>query len=124
MERMLSAAPQHYTVWHAYDGEEGMTLLQTRKPDLVLLDLIMPGVDGFEMLSRKSGIADLAHIPVIVLSVTSAAEDALLRKGSRLSVDRVGGMKLPELLRCLSGLTEALTAKKELQQPQFVQDEH
>ena len=123
MERMLSAAPQHFVVWHAYDGAEGMQMMQARRPDLVLLDLIMPNVDGFEMLSRKSRIPELAQIPVIVLSVTSAAEDALLRKGSRLTVDRVGGLKLPEILRCLSGLTDALAAKQDSEKPQFAQDE-
>jgi CheY-like chemotaxis protein/anti-sigma regulatory factor (Ser/Thr protein kinase) len=123
MERMLSAAPQHFVVWHAYDGEEGLRVMQDRKPDLVLLDLIMPHVDGLEMLAAKSRIAELATIPVIVLSVTSAAEDALLRKGSSLSVNRVGGLKLPEILRCLHGLTEALTFKEESQKPKSAQNE-
>ena len=108
VERMLSIAPCHYVVRHAYDGEEGLSAMHTRRPDLILLDLIMPNVDGFEMLARKSLDPNLAKIPVIVLSVTSAAEDALLRKGSRLTVDRAGGLKLPEVLRCLGGIANAL----------------
>jgi signal transduction histidine kinase len=123
IERMLSAAPQHFVVWHAYDGEEGLQAMRAHRPDLVLLDLIMPNVDGFEMLARKAASPEMASIPVIALSVTSAAEDALLRKGSHLTVDRVGGLKLPEILRCLSGLTDALTSWQHLEQVQPAQDE-
>src|SRR4029453_4683447 len=86
--------------------------MHQQPPDLVLLDLIMPNVDGFEMLARKESSPDLADIPVILLSVTSAAEDALLRQGSRFSVERDGGLTLAEVLRCLSAVTCALSEER------------
>jgi CheY-like chemotaxis protein len=77
-------------------------------PDLLMLDLIMPVLDGFELLARKEATPQLADIPVIVLSVTSAAEDALARQGSQFSIHRPGGLRLVEVLRCLRAVSEAL----------------
>jgi len=42
----------HYEVITANSGEEGLTLIEREKPDLVLLDIMMPGIDGFETLRR------------------------------------------------------------------------
>lgn len=56
-----------YGVWRAYSGSEALLLLSGPRPDLVLLDLMLPGIGGEEVLSRlrKDGIGD---IPVIILS--------------------------------------------------------
>lgn len=51
-----------YGVFRAYSGTEALLLLQSRKPDLILLDLMLPGLNGEEILPR------LADIPVIVVS--------------------------------------------------------
>ena len=112
VERILGATPAHYFIRHAYDGEEGFRVMQEVRPDLVILDLIMPKMDGFQLLVQKSHNPTLADIPVLILSVTSAAEDALTGRGSRLTVDRAGGMTVPQVLRCLSGLAEALITEK------------
>ncbi|HDM32064.1 MAG TPA: response regulator, partial [bacterium] len=42
-----------YEVLEAVDGEEGLKKIKEIKPDLVLLDLILPGIDGFEVLAKK-----------------------------------------------------------------------
>jgi len=57
-----------FTVLTAADGEEGLRLAQAEKPDLVLLDLIMPGLQGFEVLKVLKADAATSSIPVIVLS--------------------------------------------------------
>jgi DNA-binding response OmpR family regulator len=57
-----------FTVLTAVDGEEGLRLARAEKPDLVLLDLIMPGMQGFEVLKLLKADADTSSIPVIVLS--------------------------------------------------------
>ncbi|MCL5996660.1 MAG: ATP-binding protein [Chloroflexi bacterium] len=106
VERMLGM-PGTYHVRHAYDGQEGLQAIQQQPPDLVLLDLIMPNMDGFEMLVHKNHTPALAAIPVILLSVTSAAEDALLRQGSGFSIQRTTGLRLVEVLRCLHGAVDA-----------------
>lgn len=59
----------------ALDGEEGLKLAGERRPDLILLDLILPGLDGFEVLRRLKADKQLSHIPVIVLSNLGQKED-------------------------------------------------
>ena len=43
---------EHYEIEEAIDGEEGLKKVKTSKADLVLLDLILPGIDGFEVLKK------------------------------------------------------------------------
>jgi len=52
----------------AFDGKEGLSLIKTEKPDLILLDLILPGVDGFEVLKRIKVDEEIKEIPVIILT--------------------------------------------------------
>ena len=57
-----------FTVLPAADGEEALRLARAEKPDLVLLDLIMPKLQGFEVLKALKADPTTAMIPVIVLS--------------------------------------------------------
>jgi len=66
----------------AADGEEGLKKIKEEKPDLVLLDLILPGIDGFEVLSRTKEDPVLASIPVIILSNLGQKDD--VEKGLKL----------------------------------------
>jgi DNA-binding response OmpR family regulator len=64
-----------YDVLEAIDGEEGLKKVKEEKPDLVLLDLILPGIDGFEALSQMKKEDSLARIPIIILSNLGQKED-------------------------------------------------
>ena len=64
-----------YDVVEAVDGEQGVMKIKETKPDLVLLDLILPGIDGFEVLAQKKEDPFAASIPVIVLSNLGQKED-------------------------------------------------
>src|SRR6056297_610863 len=57
-----------YDVYQAVDGEEGLEKIREEKPDLILLDLIMPGVGGFEVLEKAKDDSDIKDIPIIILS--------------------------------------------------------
>lgn len=57
-----------YEVVQAVDGEKGEVKIKEEKPDLVLLDLILPGIDGFEVLERTKKDPEVANIPIIILS--------------------------------------------------------
>jgi CheY-like chemotaxis protein len=66
----------------ARDGEEGLDFLYQRgefgdapRPDLILLDLNLPKYDGRQLLEQIKSDADLCHIPVVVLTTSSASED-------------------------------------------------
>ena len=64
-----------YDVSMAVDGEEGIKKIQGEKPDLILLDLILPGIDGFEVLERMRKDSELAKIPVVILSNLGQKEE-------------------------------------------------
>ena len=57
-----------YEVLSALDGEVGLRLAKSESPDLILLDLVLPRIDGFGVLKFLKGNADLKDIPVIVLT--------------------------------------------------------
>jgi len=78
--RKLSA--ENYEIIEAIDGEECLKKLKEAKPDLVLLDLILPGIDGFEVLSKMKDDPALASVPVIILSNLGQRED--IEKGLKL----------------------------------------
>lgn len=68
----------------AHDGEEGLNYLYRRgefadepRPDLILLDLNLPKYDGRQLLEKIKSDPDLAQIPVVVLTTSSAEEDIL-----------------------------------------------
>lgn len=77
LQKMLSAALKEagYDVITAADGEAGLAAVRSEKPDLVLLDLILPRMDGFTVLSEIKKDETTAHIPVIVLTNLESAED-------------------------------------------------
>lgn len=66
---------EEFDIAEAVDGEEGVKKIKEEKPDLVLLDLILPGIDGFEVLTRIRKDETLGEIPVIILSNLGQKED-------------------------------------------------
>ena len=64
-----------FLVARAYDGEEAMKKIFEERPDLVLLDIILPAIDGFEVLKRLREDPQTAKIPVIILTNLGAKED-------------------------------------------------
>lgn len=71
-----------YNVVEATDGEQGVKRVKEVKPDLVLLDLILPGIDGFEVLARIKSDPIIASIPVIIISNLGQREE--IEKGLKM----------------------------------------
>ena len=57
-----------YTVVVAHDGEEAIPLIKKEKPDLIVLDIVMPRKDGFQVLHELKASPDLAKIPAVIVS--------------------------------------------------------
>ena len=68
-------AKEGYQVTEAVDGEDGAKKAKEEKPDLVLLDLILPGIDGFEVLSSIKEDPTIAQVPVIIFSNLGQKDD-------------------------------------------------
>ncbi|MDO8594411.1 MAG: response regulator [bacterium] len=82
--RKLSA--QGCVLSHATEGEEALRLLEKEQPDLILLDILLPGLSGFEILTRIMANEKTKHIPVILLS--NLGQKADIEKGKSLGAVR------------------------------------
>jgi DNA-binding response OmpR family regulator len=69
----------------AVDGEEGLKLAQTNPPDLVISDIMMPKVNGLELLAALRSSPDTASLPVILLSAKAQVAD--VQRGLELGAD-------------------------------------
>ena len=74
-----------YNVVTAYSGAELFTRLEEEKPDLIILDIMMPEMDGLEVLTRLKNASETSSIPVILLTAKVQYEDVL--GGYKLGAD-------------------------------------
>jgi DNA-binding response OmpR family regulator len=74
-----------YTVLQARDGEEAFRLAREKQPDLAVLDVMMPKMDGFELTRRLRAEETTSRIPIILL--TARAQDADLQQGFDAGAD-------------------------------------
>jgi len=70
-----------YEIIIATKGKKGMQIARKEKPDLILLDILMPGIDGFEVLKRLKGNEKTENIPVIMLTAKDEDESKLKALG-------------------------------------------
>ncbi len=93
-----------FSVFTAVNGEGAMELIKKEKPDLVLLDLIMPVKSGFEVLEDLKNDNELKNIPVIILS--NLGQESDIEKGKELgAVDYLikADFKMKEVIEKIKG---------------------
>ena len=73
VEKMLKK--EGYDTIHAYNGEEALMKLENAKPDLILLDVMMPGISGWETSKKIKENPETSSIPIAMLTVKSTDED-------------------------------------------------
>ena len=66
-----------YEVLQAFVGQEGLSMAQREKPDLIILDVMMPNMDGFEVARRLSKMKETKNIPIIMLSSAAQFKDKI-----------------------------------------------
>ena len=106
LTRMIKSAPHRYTLHHAYDGAEAWEMLQRYRPDAVVLDLLMPKMDGYTLLQKMRSDPKLSDIPVIV--VTAGGTDRENTIAGQVVLTRQNSLSIGELMRYLQGGLDAL----------------
>jgi CheY-like chemotaxis protein len=104
--RMLFSADRGYKVRRASNGIQALRLLKEQNIDLVLLDLFMPEMDGFELLQRKARDPKLRDIPVILISARDPHGQPIV--SSHLTVTRRSGLTVQQLLDSIQAISTIL----------------
>jgi len=88
LARMYQTKFQHdgYQTVIAYSGQEGIDFAAKEKPDVILLDIMMPHVDGFQVLKTIKSNPEISKIPIIVLTNLGTSE-ILIKEAKRLGAD-------------------------------------
>jgi signal transduction histidine kinase/DNA-binding response OmpR family regulator len=105
--RLLESSGTSYAVRWAYDGREALSRIQERTPDVILLDLVMPGMDGLQLLGTLKADAALSQIPVVVVTATGYAHLDRNQEGDVLGLWRRQGLQTTEVIRYLQAMLEA-----------------
>ena len=101
---------ENFDVDLAFDGEVGLKKIKTQTPDLILLDLVIPGISGFEILKKVKKESKTKKIPVIIISNLGTPEE--VQKGLQLGADAylIKSNSLPDDL--LKKMREILQGEK------------
>ena len=75
-----------YTIQTAYSVKEAYAIMTKFRPDLILLDLLMPRINGFEFLNNIKADKNLMSIPIVVISAVTDAEN--IKKAIKLGADQ------------------------------------
>lgn len=113
LEALLSS--RGYNILKAYNGEDALTLVETVRPHIVLLDVMMPHMDGYEVCRRLKGKDTTRFIPVIMLTALSDIDDKI--KGIEAGADDFISkpFQRPELLARVKSLVRVKNLLEELE---------
>ena len=106
--RMLNSFGRGYRVLTASDGREALQLLAEARPDALLLDLMMPDMDGFQLLAHKRDDPALRDIPVVIISARDPMGEPVVT--NTLTLTRGGGLGMSQLLSCIEAICGSLAA--------------
>ncbi len=107
VERILQTSGDDYSVQCIHTGHNALERIKLKTPDVLLLDLTMPDMNGMLILEFMRNNAELASVPIILLSATNYAEDLLANQGSRIVVqhqNRISTAKILEYIRANSNV--------------------
>jgi signal transduction histidine kinase/CheY-like chemotaxis protein len=105
--RIIASGPHPHRVLQAQSGDRALSLMRDYRPDLIILDLVMPHLDGYQVLLEKSREEGIRDIPVIILS----SVDPLLetRAANTLLVTRKDGFTVQEFMRFIELVGDVFT---------------
>ena len=105
--RMLASSGRGHRVLLARDGREALNILHECRPDVILLDLVMPNMDGFQLLEMRSQDPALRDIPVVLISARDLTGQPIV--SSALAVTQGGGLSVRQLLTSIEAISQVLS---------------
>ncbi|MDD5626803.1 MAG: response regulator [Patescibacteria group bacterium] len=84
---LIKLQKENFTVITAIEGQEGLHKIEEEKPDVVLLDIILPGMDGFEVLKRMRALQNKAVAKTPVILLTNLGQENDIKKGEALGAE-------------------------------------
>jgi signal transduction histidine kinase/CheY-like chemotaxis protein len=93
-------------IWRAADGREAWSLLHDDRPDALLLDLLLPQLNGYELLHDMRRDENLRDVPVIVISGAEDRDERIV--ADMVGITRPGGMTVGEAMACLKRSLDSL----------------
>ena len=108
LARMIRSVRPSCEIREAQDGQAALRLLRERRPDVLLLDLMMPELDGYAVLDAMRGDRSLRETSVIVITARGKEQDAMAM--TSISIQRDGGFEIGQGMRCLKASLDALLA--------------
>ena len=108
LSRMIAAYDQSYEVWQANNGEDALAIMYRENPDVVFLDIQMPGMDGFSIIDHMKHDPLLHQIPVIIASANSTEAAISSAIEGEITVMRPDGFSPVDLVNCVDAVVNVL----------------
>ncbi len=108
--RMLASSDRGYRVLRASDGRQALETLRRLHPDVVLLDLIMPEMNGFQFLAIKNRDPELRQVPVILISARDPLGQPII--SDALAVTCADGLSAQHLLACVESFISIISGAR------------
>ncbi len=106
VERIMQASGKPFAVRRAYDGQQCLDMMRLQTPDLVLLDITMPVLDGMGLLEQMLADSNLKAVPVVLLTASSYPKEQSLQ--SQFTVRHQTGLYPTEVFKFLNATVSAL----------------
>lgn len=101
-----------YRTIEAETGEDGVTLAMQHKPDLILMDYQLPGIDGIEAFRRIRAAAATAHIPIVAVTASAMPEEAKKMKEAGFDGFQTKPINVKEFLQVVAAVFSGKAEKK------------
>ena len=108
LSRMLDSIPEPPHLLKAYSGREALALLHEETPDVILLDYVLPDMDGIALLNSLRTDSRLARIPVLLMSAHRPPDIPPVPGATQLTLFRLTGFSPPQLARHIEALFAAV----------------
>lgn len=100
-----------YRTIEAETGEVGVAMALEQKPDLILMDYQMPGIDGIEAFRRIRGDAGTAHIPIVAVTASAMPEEAKKMKDAGFDGFQTKPLNIKEFTQAVAAILSGKAAK-------------